>query len=158
MEIALLIFAFILLATGILGAFIPVIPGPPLSYIGLLLMQWSGYVGFSSVFLWVWAGITIAITIADYFLPSLLAKRFGGSRAAIVGSFLGLLAGIFIFPPWGIIAGPFLGTFVGELIYSRANEKALKVAFGALLAFVVGSGAKLIAASLMLFFAIRALL
>ena len=158
MEIVLLIIAFILLAAGILGAIIPVIPGPPLSFIGLLLMQWSGYGGFSTVFIWVWAGICAAVTIMDYFLPALMTKRFGGSRAASIGSFIGLLAGIFIFPPWGIIAGPFLGALAGELIHNHKNGgKAIKVAFGALLAFIVGSGAKLIASSLMLFYAVRAI-
>jgi uncharacterized protein YqgC (DUF456 family) len=94
----------------------------------------------------------------DYFLPSLMAKRFGGSRAAAMGSFLGLLAGIFLFPPWGMIIGPFFGAFAGELIHNRTNGgKALKVAFGAFLAFIVGTGAKLIASSVMLFYAIKAM-
>jgi len=157
MEIVLIVLAFVLLVAGILGAFLPMLPGPPLSFIGLLLMKWSGYGGFSSTFLWVWAGITVAVTIMDYFLPSLMAKRFGGSRAAAIGSFLGLLVGIFLFPPWGMIIGPFLGAFVGELVHNRTNgEKALKVAFGAFLAFIVGTGAKLIASSVMLFYAIKA--
>jgi uncharacterized protein YqgC (DUF456 family) len=156
MEIVLVILAFVLLIAGILGAFLPMLPGPPLSFIGLLLMKWSGYGGFSSAFLWVWAGITVAVTIMDYFLPSLMAKRFGGSRAAAIGSFLGLLVGIFLFPPWGMIIGPFLGAFAGELIHNRTNSgKALKVAFGAFLAFIVGTGAKLIARSVMLFYAIK---
>ena len=158
MEIVLVILAFILLLTGILGAVIPVLPGPPLSYIGLLLLQWSGYGRFSPAFLWIWAGITVAITVMDYFLPAFLARRFGGSRYAAVGSFLGLLAGVFFFPPWGMILGPFLGAFAGELINNRANgQAALKVALSAFLAFIVGSGAKLIAASLMLFYAIKAI-
>ncbi|MDR1840162.1 MAG: DUF456 domain-containing protein [Treponema sp.] len=156
MEIVLVILAFVLLVAGILGAFLPMLPGPPLSFIGLLLMKWSGYGNFSPAFLWVWAGITVAVTVMDYFLPSVMAKRFGGSRAAAVGSFLGLLAGIFLFPPWGMIIGPFLGAFAGELVHNRTNGgKALKVAFGAFLAFIVGTGAKLIASSIMLFYAIK---
>jgi uncharacterized protein YqgC (DUF456 family) len=158
MEIVLIVLAFVLLVAGILGAFLPMLPGPPLSFIGLLLMKWSGYGGFSSTFLWVWAGITVAVTIMDYFLPSLMAKRFGGSRAAAIGSFLGLLVGIFFFPPWGMIIGPFLGAFAGELVHNRTNSgKAFKVAFGAFLAFIVGTGAKLIASSVMLFYAIKAM-
>jgi uncharacterized protein YqgC (DUF456 family) len=157
MEIVLVILAFVLLAAGLLGAVLPVLPGPPLSYIGLLLIQWSGYGQFSTAFLVLWAAITAVVTIMDYFLPSLLAKQFGGSRAAAIGSFLGLLAGIFLFPPWGMVVGPFLGAFSGELIHGRAGrDKALKVALGAFLAFIVGSGAKLIAGSVMLFYAVRA--
>jgi uncharacterized protein YqgC (DUF456 family) len=154
----LLILAFVLLAIGLLGAVIPVLPGPPLSFIGLLLMQWSGYGNFTSLFLWIWAGITVIITVLDYVLPSFFAKRFGGSRAASIGSFLGLVAGIFLFPPWGMIIGPFIGAFIGELIANRHAGKALKVAFGAFLAFIAGSGAKLIAGGVMIYYAVKALL
>ena len=159
MGIVLVILAFILFIGGILGAVIPILPGPPLSYLGLLLMQWSGYGNFSPAFLWGWAGITAAVTIMDYFLPSLMTKWYGGSRAAAIGSFLGLLAGIFFFPPWGMLIGPFLGAFAGELLHNRANgARAFKVALGAFLAFIVGSGAKLTASSLMLYYAVKALL
>jgi len=124
----------------------------------LLLMQWSGYGGYSPVFLWIWAGITVLVTVMDYILPSMMAKRFGGSRAASIGSFLGLLAGIFIFPPWGMIVCPFLGAFTGELIQNRNTGKALTVAVGAFLAFIVGTGAKLIASGVMIYYAVKALL
>jgi len=158
MEIVLLILAFLLLVGGIVGSVVPILPGLPLSFCGLLLMQWSGFGGFSTAFLIMWAAIALAVSIMDYFLPALLAKRFGGSRYAVIGSLLGLLAGIFFFPPLGIIAGPFLGALAGELIHNRKDgAAALKVAFGAFLAFIVGTGAKLIASSIMLFFAIKAL-
>jgi len=157
MEIVLVIFAFILLIAGILGAFIPILPGPPLSFIGLLLIQWSGFGSFSFAFLAVFAGITIAVTIMDYVLPSLMTKKFGGSRAASIGSFLGLLAGLFFFPPWGIIVGPFFGALIGELINNRANgARAFKAACGAFLAFFVSTGIKLIVSSIMLFYAATA--
>jgi hypothetical protein len=157
METLLVILAFLLLAGGILGAIIPVLPGPPLSYVGLLLLQWSGYGSFSFAFLLLWAFIAAGVTIMDYFLPALLAKQFGGSRAAVIGSFLGLLAGIFFFPPWGLVFGSFFGAFIGELIHNSVNGlKALRVALGAFIAFIVGSGAKLLVGFLMLFYAIRA--
>jgi len=158
MEIVLVILAFVLLLAGILGAVLPVLPGPPLSYIGLLLLQWSGYGAFSLSFLLIWAGITAAVTVMDNILPPLLTKKFGGSRLASVGSFLGLLVGIFLFPPWGMIVGPFLGAFMGELIQNRANgARALVVALGAFLAFIVGAGAKLIVSGLMIYYAVKAL-
>jgi uncharacterized protein YqgC (DUF456 family) len=159
MGIVLIIFAFVLLIAGIVGAVVPMLPGPPLSFIGLLFVQWSGYGGFTPAFLWSWAGITVLITVMDYILPSLLARRFGGSRTAAIGSFVGLVAGIFLFPPWGIIAGSFLGAFTGELIHNRANKaQALKAALGAFLAFIAGSGVKLIASSIMLYYAVKAIL
>ena len=154
----LVILAFLLLLTGLAGSIVPIIPGPPLSYIGLLLLQWSGYVGFSSAFLWLWAAITAVITVADYFLPALMTKKFGGSRSATIGSLLGLLAGVFLFPPVGLIIGPFLGALAGELIHNHADSaKAFRVALGALLSFFFGAGAKLIVCSLMMFYAIKAM-
>ena len=158
MELILLVLAFVLLAAGLLGAIIPALPGPPLSYIGLLVMQWSGYGGFSVPFLLLWAGITLIVTLMDYFLPTFMTKQFGGSRYASVGSVLGLIIGIFFFPPFGMIVGPFLGAFFSELIYNRANGlRAFTVALGAFFAFIVGTGAKLIVSSMMLFYAVKAL-
>ena len=163
MEIVLVIIAFVLFVVGILGALIPALPGPPLSYAGLILLQWSGYIGpgirrFSVPFLLIWAGITVVVTIMDYVLPSIMTKSFGGSRAASIGSLLGLLAGIFFFPPWGLIIGPFFGAFFGELIHNRADgARAFVVALGAFLAFIVGTGAKLIVSSMMLYFAVKAM-
>ena len=159
MELLLVILAFALLVAGVLGAVLPILPGPPLCFIGLLVLQWSGFAGFSPAFLWGWAGIAAAVTVMDFFLPSLMAKWFGGSRAAAVGSFVGLLVGIFFFAPWGMLFGSFFGAFFGELYHNRANGiRAFKVALGAFLAFIVGSGAKLIAGSMMLFYAVKSLL
>jgi uncharacterized protein YqgC (DUF456 family) len=188
MEIALLVVAFIFLVLGLLGAVVPVLPGPPLGYVGILLLHKSGYASFSMVFLLIWAGIAVAVTVMDYFLPSILAKKFGGSKAAAIGAFLGLLAGIFFFPPFGFIVGSFFGAFFGELIhinnekaqrrleertedetgqsdernddtpYENAPEgKALKVAFGAFLAFIAGSGAKLIVGAMLIFYAVKSM-
>jgi uncharacterized protein YqgC (DUF456 family) len=159
MDIVLVILAFLFLAAGLLGAVVPVIPGPPLSYIGLLLLQWSGYGGFSFNFLLIWVTITVAVTIMDNVLPALLTKKFGGSRFAVIGSILGLVIGMIFFPPIGLIVGPFLGAFVGELIHSRSEKiKALKVALGAFLAFIAGTGAKLIISLLMIYYAVMAMI
>ncbi|MCL2233151.1 MAG: DUF456 domain-containing protein [Treponema sp.] len=158
MDILLVVLAFVFLVAGLLGAIIPVIPGPPLSFAGLLVLQWSGHAGFTVAFLLLWAFIAAAVTILDYVLPSFMTKRFGGSRAAAIGSFLGLLAGMFFFPPFGLILGPFLGAFAGELINSNSNgAKAFKVALGSFIAFLAGSGAKLVVSGIMLFYAARAL-
>ena len=156
MELLFVILAFVLLLIGLLGAIIPMIPGPPLSFAGLLFLQWSGFGNFTLVFIIVWALITLAVTLMDYILPSIMTRKFGGSKAASIGSFLGLVAGIFIFPPWGMIIGPFLGAYLGELIHNHADgSKAIKAAFGAFFAFITGTGIKLIVCSLMLYYAAR---
>jgi len=157
-EIILAIFAFLLLLTGLAGSVIPILPGPPLSFVGLLLLQWSGYGGFTSGFLWLWAAITVVVSVADYFLPALMTRRFGGSRSATIGSILGLLVGLFFFPPAGLIIGPFLGALAGELIHNQTDSgKALSVAFGAFFAFIFGTGTKLIVCSVMMFYAVKAM-
>ena len=152
MEILLVIIAFLFLLAGLLGSVIPALPGPPLSYIGLILIKLSGYGNFSPAFLWIWAGITIVITIIDNLLPAWMTKKFGGSRLAVIGSVIGLIAGMLFFAPIGILTGPFLGALAGELINNQiqlskrkidntennpqetknsGNIKALKVAAGA---------------------------
>ncbi|MCL2557533.1 MAG: DUF456 domain-containing protein [Treponema sp.] len=163
MEILLVIIAFLLLLAGLAGSIVPAIPGPPLGYAGLLLLQWSGRADFSAAFLWVWAGIAVAVTVMDNILPAIMTKRFGGSRMAVIGSLVGLVIGMIFFAPLGILLGPFLGALAGELLHGRLKGdegsggfKALKVAAGAFLAFIVGTGAKLIVGALMIFFAARA--
>ena len=174
MEIVLVVIAFLFLLAGLLGSVVPAVPGPPLGFAGLLLLQWSGHGGFGAAFLWVWAGIVLAVTVADNFLPAWMTKRLGGSRAAVIGSVVGLAVGMIFFAPAGLLVGPFLGALVGELLHDRVRIgrgkagdaepraagglRALKVALGAFLAFIVGTGAKLAVGSLMIFFAVRALL
>jgi len=178
MDIVLIIVAFLFLLAGLLGSVVPAIPGPPLGFAGLLLLQWSGHGGFSHTFLLLWAVIVAAVTVMDNFLPAWMTKRFGGSRLAVIGSVAGIIAGMFVFPPIGILIGPFLGALAGELINNRiqnriqaghgetnsdeaeankaGNVKSLKVALGAFLAFIVGTGAKLIVGALMIFYAVKA--
>ncbi len=159
MDIVLLILGCLLLLVGLAGAIVPVLPGPPLGYAGLLVLLWSGYAWFSPGFLWLWAGITAVVTLADYLLPVWMTRRFGGSREASVGATLGVIAGLFLFPPFGLIVFPFLGAYIGQLSdRTTSRSKALKVAFGSFMAFLLGTGAKLIVGVMMIFYAVRALL
>jgi uncharacterized protein YqgC (DUF456 family) len=163
MDIFLIVIAFFLFIIGIIGAFVPFIPGPPLSFIGILILYWNKYCEnyFASPiwFIWVLGGVTVLITAADFILPSIMTKVFGGSRAASIGAFIGLFAGIFILPPIGFIFGPFLGAFIGELIHDNTSiGKAFIAAFGAFIAFILGTGAKLFLSVYMLYHAVRSLL
>lgn len=157
MDIILAILACICLLVGFVGSIVPALPGPPLGYVGLLLLQWSGYGGFSTRFLIIWAVVVIAVTVLDYFLPIWMTRRFGGSRAAMIGSGLGLIAGIFIFPPWGMILFPFVGALIGELIHDNTDTpKALRAAFGSFIAFIAGTGMKMVVSGIMIFYGVRA--
>ena len=141
---------------GLLGSVLPVLPGLPLSYIGLLLLHFTSIVQFSPAFLIVWLLIIIAIQVLDYFIPIWGTKFFGGSKYGTWGSTIGVIAGLF-FAPWGIILGPFLGAVIGELIYGKSFTPALKAGLGSFIGFLTGTLAKIIIGLVLIFFFIRAI-
>jgi uncharacterized protein YqgC (DUF456 family) len=141
-DILLLLLSLCFLAGGLLGCFLPVIPGPPLSYIALLLLQATRFADFSGKFLLIAAGVTVVVTALDYILPAWGTQKLGGSRAGTVGSIIGLALGLFALP-WGIIAGPFAGAVVGELIAGRTTDDAFRSGIGSFVGFILGTGLKL---------------
>jgi len=153
-DILLVILGFCFLAGGLLGCIIPAMPGPPLRYVALLLLQATAFAGFSVQFLLIAAGVTVAVTVADYVLPAWGTKKWGGSRAGTVGAILGLLVGLF-FAPVGIIAGPFVGAFVGELIAGRNTDAALRSGFGTFVGFLFGTVMKLVVCMVFTYYYIK---
>ena len=146
MDIALSLTAFMLSILGIIGCIVPALPGVVLSYAGLLCACFTSYSQISAPALWIWLAVTVAVSVADYFLPAWMTQRFGGSRAGAIGATVGVFAGFFLFPPVGILLGPFAGAVVGELLNNRNDiPKALLVGFGSFLSFIVGTGIKLAA-------------
>ncbi|RYC50628.1 DUF456 domain-containing protein [Flagellimonas olearia] len=146
MDIVLLILGFVLMLVGILGSFLPVLPGPPISWVGLLLLYLTKAVPDNWWILGVTFVIAITITVLDYVIPAMGTKKFGGSKAGMWGTIVGLLVAIFfpVFGPFGIIIWPFIGALVGELL-NKANQKtALKAAFGSFLGFLTGTFMKLV--------------
>lgn len=150
MDWVLAILGGVLMLIGIIGAIVPVLPGPPISYIGLLLLHWTSWAQFSTSFLILMGAIAAIVTALDYFVPVWGTKKFGGSKAGQRGSMIGLLLGVFFFPPIGIIIGPFLGAVIAELMINADDfNKALKSGFGSLMGFLLGTGLKLGASLLM---------
>lgn len=142
MEYFLIIVAGLLIILGILGCILPVIPGPPLSFIGILILHFTKWGPIKSDLL-IWLGIAAAIaTILDYILPIWATKKFGGSKRGVWGATIGLAIGIFFFPPIGIIVGPFLGAFIGEYTSPVNKNNALKSAIGSFIGFLLGTGLK----------------
>lgn len=154
MVTVIFIIAFVLLFLGLLGSMIPGLPGPPLSYIGILLIHFFAGTQFSTSFLLTWAVIVILVFLLDYFMQVWGVKKFGGGRKAIIGTFLGLFMGLF-FPPIGLLLGPFCGAFIGALLEVRGdNNRALKVAVGSFIGFVTGTILKLVISSVLFYYAI----
>lgn len=148
MDILLLILGFVLMLVGILGSFLPVLPGPPVSWLGLLLLHLTKAIPSN----WTFLGITLAIALIvfalDYIIPALGTKKFGGSKYGVIGTTLGLLVAI-IFPVlgvFGIIIWPFVGAFVGELLNRTDSKTAAKAAFGSFLGFLTGTFIKFLVA------------
>ncbi len=151
MDIFLLILGLILMLTGFVGCFVPVLPGPPLSYGGLLLLQATRFGDFSTNFLVTIGILTAVVTIIDYFVPIWGTKKFGGSKSGVTGATVGIIIGLFM-GPVGIILGPFLGAIVGEMIAGRNSSEALKSGIGSLIGFLVGTGLKLALTFVMIFY------
>ena len=151
METLLIILALVFGIVGLLGAVLPALPGAPLSYIGLLLLLPCEGADISSVALWV-TGIFLAIvSILDYIAPAWLTNLSGGGKQATRGSMAGLIAGLFFFPPIGLIVGPFVGAFIGELMEGSSKGKALKVALMSFVGFLLTTGLKIIYSGVLLF-------
>ncbi|KAB2814450.1 DUF456 domain-containing protein [Phaeocystidibacter luteus] len=143
MDIVLFILGFSLLLAGFAGSILPILPGPPLGWAGLLVISFSETVDFSNTFLIWMAIIAGVITALDYYIPVWGTKKFGGTKAGIRGSTVGLILGLF-FAPIGIIIGPAIGAFVGEMIHERNSDRAMKSAVGSFIGFLAGTGLKII--------------
>jgi len=144
MEILILIGIGSLLLLGIIGCFLPIIPGPPISYSGLLVFHFFSSYSIKENILWVMAFLVIAVTIFDLWVQVYAVKKFGGTKKAINGSIIGLIIGIFFFAPFGIIIGPFLGAFLGAKMEENSDgNKAIKIALGSLAGFFAGTMLKL---------------
>ncbi len=149
MDYILIGFGIVLILLGVAGAIIPILPGPPLSYIGIILLHLTTKYQFTSKFLIIWAVLTIGVYILDYFIPIWGTKKFGGSKRGVWGSIIGLIVGIFFFPPIGIIIGPFIGAVLGELSVGKNSKDALKSGLGSFIGFLTGTLLKLIVSGMM---------
>ncbi len=141
MDLVLLFIGFLLMLTGILGSFLPVLPGPPVSWAGLLLLSLTQAVPADGWFLGITGAVAILVGVLDYLIPAMGTKKFGGSKAGMAGTMVGLLVAI-LFPVlgiFGIIAWPFIGALAGELLHKADSKTALKAAFGSFIGFLTGT-------------------
>ena len=157
MDVLLVVLGALAVLVGIAGCVLPFLPGPPIAWVGLLLLHFSKYASFSNRMLVVTAAITIVLVLLDFFLPVLATKPYGGTKAGLRGATAGTIIGLF-FGPAGILLGPFVGAFVGEVIARpREVRRALRAALGSFAGFLLTLGLKLVWCLLMAWWFLQAL-
>lgn len=137
---------------GLIGCFLPILPGPPISYIGLIILNFTSTIEFTGKFLILWFLITLLVTVLDYAIPPLATRKYGGSKQGAWASAVGVVFGVFIFPPWGIIILPFLAAYIVEFLNKKDHKSSLKAATGSFIGFLTGTAIKLIASIFMIYY------
>lgn len=157
MDIVLIILGAVCLLMGMIGCFVPILPGVPLAYGGLWLLQATERVQFTWRFLIIWGVVVVVVQALDYIVPAWGTKHYGGSKAGIFGSIIGLMIGLFM-GPWGIILGPFAGAILGELIAGKKVGKAIRSGWGSFIGLMTGTVLKVICCGLMAYYFIAELI
>lgn len=151
MTIVLVILGLLVALAGIVGCILPSLPGPLFSYLALIILSLAkDWEPFSAGFLVIMAVITAVVMFLDYIVPVSGAKKYGASKSGVWGSVVGMILGIFVIPPWGIILGAFLGACAGELLARRRGAEALRAGWGVFVGVVAGLGIKLAFAGVVL--------
>ena len=144
MTYILLIISIILIMTGLVASFIPIIPGPITGWFGLFVISQVEGFSTSSTLLTITFLVAIIIFIVDYFVPIIGSKYFGGSKYGVIGTTVGLLVGLFSPIPFGIIIGAFVGALIGEYIGGKNINEGIKPAIGSLIGIITSSIIKFI--------------
>ncbi len=143
MDVLIYVLSFLLLVGGVVGCVLPILPGAPLGYAGLLLLHFTGRADFSTTQLVTWLIIVVILQVVDFITPLLGSKYTGGSEFGNRGCVAGTLIGMF-FLPWGIIVGPFIGAVAGEMLGGSDLSHAVRAGIGSLIGFLVGTLLKVI--------------
>lgn len=146
MDIVCILLGFLLMFIGIAGSVLPVIPGTPVSWLGFIVLFLAPSLDFDWTFIILTGVVAIGLYILDYIIPAWGTKRFGGTKAGIWGTTIGLVVGILAPIPFGILIGPFLGAFIGEYIFNKTHGKqAFKAAIGSFFGFLASTFMKVFA-------------
>jgi len=150
MDYVIIAASTILMLVGLIGCVLPALPGPTLSYLGLVVLSFSDRVTFSTKFFIIWGVVALVVTVLDYVIPIWGTKRFGGSKYGVWGSIIGLLVGLF-FPPVGFIIGPFAGAVIGEMYAGKRSKEMFRAGFGSFIGFLVATFIKILISGTMFF-------
>lgn len=146
MDIILIIIAALFMVLGLIGSFLPVLPGPLTSWVGLLILHLANTVPMDKPFLIITLIVAVLIWVLDYIIPAIGTKRFGGTKYGMIGTSIGLVIGLIAPIPFGVIIGPFIGAFLGELFNKTDSNTAIKAAFGSFIGFLTSAFIKFIVA------------
>ena len=143
MDILLMVFAFLLLVASNVGCVLPVLPGPPLAYAGILRLHLTDKIHFTTQQLIVWLVVVVVLQVVDYITPLLGSKYSGGTSFGNRGCIAGTIIGMF-FMPWGLIIGPFVGAIAGEMMGGQDLAQAIRAGIGTLLGYLFGTLMKVV--------------
>ena len=150
MDLIILALAAILMLVGILGSFLPMLPGIPVSWTGLLLLHLTSVIPVNYTFLGITLLVTIIIFALQYAIPALGTKYLGGSKKGMYGATIGLVAGIFIPIPFAILIAPFVGAYLGETLNKADSRTALKAASGSFIGLLASTFMEFVVAGIFL--------
>lgn len=153
MEWLWIILGILLCVVGIVGSLLPLLPGPPIAFAGILLQLFRDPDPFDAKTYWIFGGVTVLTLVLDWLIPIWGTKKFGGTKYGAWGCTIGFIAAFWLGPA-GIIIGPFVGAFVGELIGGQDAHKSFKSAVGSFVGFLVGSFLKIVVCFFMLYWII----
>jgi len=158
LSVLLVILGIVLLAAGLVGCILPILPGPPIAFLALICVSIDqGWQTYSALEWAVLGALVILVTILDFLVPMMGAKKYGASRTAIWISVVGMVVGLILFPPFGMLIGAFVGAFLGELMAGKGSAEALRPAWGVFVGTVVGTGLKLAVCGVIAFYFVAAL-
>jgi uncharacterized protein len=158
LETIAIIIGSIFVLLGIAGCVLPILPGPVLSFLGLLLLallkQFSP--PLTPTLIMIMALLALVVTVGDYVIPLWGAKRYGATKWGIWGSVIGMAIGIF-FSPFGMLLGAFIGAVTVEWLVQKERGKALKAGWGVFIGSLAGMALKLGVSGMMAYYFIRGL-
>jgi len=158
LDIVLIVIGSLLQLVGLAGCVLPWLAGPPFNFLGLILLCLArGWDTFSPTFLIMMGALTALTMVLDYVLPMAGAKKFGSTKRGFWGAFIGMVLGVVLFPPFGMIIGAFLGAVAGELSAGKKNAEAMKAGWGVFLGVITALILKLAVSGIMTFFFVKAM-
>jgi uncharacterized protein len=156
MEVVWIILGILFLLGGIACSVLPVLPGPPISFAGVVFFQMTDKVNITTNWMWILGLAALTITVLDYTIPSYFTRKYGAHWFSSVLAFIGMLVGIFFFPPFGLIIGPFIGAFLGEILIGKVWQQGVKSAWATFVGFIFGTMLKLVYAGFVIIVVLRA--